>query len=57
MRAGNRPYNRGLRLDYFVCSAALLSEEGVDGMRVLDAWQDPDVPKGDHCPVGITVRL
>jgi len=57
VRAGNRPYNRGLRLDYFVCSESLLTEEGNGGVKVIDAWHDPDVPKGDHCPVGITFAL
>ena len=57
MRAGNRPFNRGLRLDYCVASARLLSPEGAEGLRVADAFiLDTDtVGCSDHGPVGLVL--
>lgn len=49
-RAGNRPKNRGWRLDYFLAPAAF------DASHILDAFQLPHVPGSDHCPVGVVVR-
>lgn len=49
-RAGNRPKNRGWRLDYWLAPAAF------DAAEVVDAWQLPHVPGSDHCPVGVAVR-
>lgn len=60
-RAGNRGVNKGLRLDYFVCSAALFGARGTaaahlpDGSpcaaRVVDSSIIPDFLGSDHCPV------
>lgn len=56
VRAGNRPLNRGMRLDYCLASRTL-----VDGKRgsVHDAFVlDQDtVGVSDHCPVGVVLRL
>ena len=49
-RAGNRPKNRGLRLDYFVTSERL---DVVDGF-ILDRLT---VGASDHAPLGVTVRV
>jgi len=49
-RAGNRPKNRGLRLDYFICSKRL---DVVDGFicEQTAPWAS------DHAPLGVTLRL
>lgn len=52
-RAGNRPFNRGLRLDYSLASSRLL--EATDGLRVSDALLLPSeatLGLSDHGPVG-----
>lgn len=63
VRAQNRPWNRGLRLDYFVASNNLFADS-IDGKNIpspsmKDAWIMDEVaaPQGDHCPVGITLNL
>ncbi|KAL3791296.1 hypothetical protein ACHAW5_006328 [Stephanodiscus triporus] len=50
-RAGNREPNKGLRLDYFICSRGLM-EDG-DGKKALvrDSYMVPDVLGSDHCPI------
>lgn len=56
VRAGNRPVNRGMRLDYCLVSKTLANEDcGV----VHDAFVlDRDtVGISDHCPVGVVLRL
>lgn len=52
-RAGNRPLNRGLRLDYFVVSEGLVGSG--PGLRLHDAWilDQATVGASDHCPVGL----
>ena len=52
VRAGNRQYNRGLRLDYFLASPAAATRG-----CVLDAFVLDHVAGSDHCPVGIDLRL
>ncbi|CAM9658539.1 unnamed protein product [Discosporangium mesarthrocarpum] len=51
MRAGNRAFNRGMRLDYCLASPTL-AEDAHDAF-VLDAT----VGVSDHCPVGCVLRL
>lgn len=53
-RAGNRPVNKGLRLDYTLASAKLF---GSSGLRVVDAFILDKVNGSDHAPVGITLAL
>ena len=50
-RAGNREPNKGLRLDYFICSSGLM-EDG-DGKKALvrDCYMVPDELGSDHCPI------
>jgi len=58
IRAGNRPKNRGLRLDYAVASRSLLSDEKVgEGPTLVDVFHLPEMSKGDHCPVGALLSL
>lgn len=48
VKAGNKPKNRGLRLDY------VLADKKV---KVLDAFISPEyAPTGDHCPCGIVIH-
>ncbi len=50
MRAGNRKFNRGMRIDY-----CLISSPG----HIVDAFlldEDTDLaPFSDHCPVGLSI--
>lgn len=52
IRAGNRPFNRGLRLDYVLTSGSL--KDGIHDAFILDG---DTVGVSDHCPVGAVVRL
>lgn len=54
VRAGNRPKNRGLRLDYAVVSESLVTQSGEEtsGPALVDVFHLPEMSKGDHCPVG-----
>lgn len=54
-RAGNREPNQGLRLDYFVCSPGLFSEDSPAVVR--DSYMLPDVHGSDHAPVVLEVEL
>ena len=58
VRAGNRPYNRGLRLDYSVASKRLLEPAAEPGaLRVADAFilGEDTVGVSDHSPVGLVL--
>ncbi len=50
MRAGNKKFNRGMRIDY-----CLISSPG----HIVDAFlldEDTDLaPLSDHCPVGLSI--
>ena len=56
-RAGNRPRNRGLRLDYFAATRVVVDDEEkvavTDGF-ILDALT---VGASDHAPIGVTLAL
>eukprot|EP00924_Labyrinthula_sp_SR-Ha-C_P004524 snap_masked-scaffold_1-processed-gene-3.11-mRNA-1 protein AED:0.04 eAED:0.07 QI:0/-1/0/1/-1/1/1/0/331 len=60
-RSGNRPPNKGLRLDYILASPSLLNEESKD--KIVDVFHldnlDRDGSWGisDHCPVGFLLKL
>ena len=59
-RAGNKPRNRGLRLDYFAASERIAAGAGGGGgVRVVDSFVlDKLVAEAsDHAPVGITLAL
>ena len=55
--SAQRGPNKGLRLDYFLCSPALFEESAP--VVVHDVWHDVKSTKGvsDHCPIGLTLRL
>ena len=57
MRAGNRQYNKGLRLDYVVTSAKMMDDKE-EGPKLIDSFILDESPAfSDHCPVGCTVQL
>ena len=56
VRAGNRPFNKGLRLDYTLASRRLF-DGGSDGVEVVDAFILDACEGSDHCPVGISLAL
>ncbi len=60
-RAGNRPGNKGLRLDYWLVPGALAAGKGA--LQLHDSYILHDqlvLPEGkwasDHCPVGLELR-
>jgi len=62
MRAGNRPFNRGMRLDYFLASRNMMrgKGEGKKGVpRVLDSFilDQATVGLSDHAPVGVLLEV
>jgi len=58
-RAGNRAPNKGLRLDYFVCSKALLNKGEDSSQRVLvrDSYMITDQVGSDHCPIVLELEI
>eukprot|EP00571_Detonula_confervacea_P009024 CAMPEP_0172315242 /NCGR_PEP_ID=MMETSP1058-20130122/24562_1 /TAXON_ID=83371 /ORGANISM="Detonula confervacea, Strain CCMP 353" /LENGTH=485 /DNA_ID=CAMNT_0013029289 /DNA_START=185 /DNA_END=1642 /DNA_ORIENTATION=- len=56
-RAGNREPNKGLRLDYFICSKELM-EDG-DGKKALvrDSYILPEELGSDHCPIVLEIEI
>ena len=52
-RADNRPENKGLRIDYFVCSSTLFD----GGANVVhDSYVAPKLTScSDHCPIGLVI--
>ena len=62
-RVGNRPKNRGLRLDYFLASARAFANDGEEtttaDVQVLDGYilDRLTVGASDHAPLGVTLAL
>ena len=54
-RAGNREPNKGLRLDYFICSPNLLDAN--EAVVVRDSYMLYDVVGSDHCPVVLELEI
>jgi len=54
-RAGNRPPNKGLRLDYFICDSSFFDE----GSNVVprDSYMLNEQEGSDHCPVILELEL
>jgi len=56
-----RKDNRGLRLDYFICSGDLFphSSGGEGGPQVVDSFivHEDTVGCSDHCPIMLTLRI
>lgn len=58
-RAGNREPNKGLRLDYFICSKDMILKGGDnDGRKAIvrDSFMVPDQLGSDHCPIILVSR-
>ena len=62
VRAGNRPFNRGLRLDYCVASTSMLAghkDRKDEFPSVVDSYLLNDAGKypafSDHCPIGCII--
>lgn len=55
VRAGNRPVNKGLRLDYFICSKNMFEED--QKVTVRDSYILPDQMGSDHCPIVLELEV
>ena len=61
VRAGNKPFNRGLRLDYFVASRELVHDEkgseggGTKSVRVVDTTILDEFVALDHAAIALTL--
>lgn len=55
-RAGNRPPNRGIRLDYFIASKSMATQ---DGVSLFDCYHLPEDTVGcsDHAPIVLVLSL
>ncbi len=57
-RAGNRAPNKGLRLDYFICSKKLFdSDEQDNKVLVRDSYMIHDQVGSDHCPLVLELEI
>ena len=56
-RAGNREPNKGLRLDYFICSQELMEDGDGKNAVVRDSYMLPDFEGSDHGPVVLEVEI
>ena len=56
-RAGNREPNKGLRLDYFICSKDMLKETKDSKVVVRDSYMIPDQKGSDHCPIVLELEI
>jgi len=54
-RAGNREPNKGLRLDYFICSEDFFDDKGK--VTVRDSYMISEQDGSDHCPVVLEVEI
>ncbi|KAL7531738.1 hypothetical protein ACHAXR_004205, partial [Thalassiosira sp. AJA248-18] len=55
-RAGNREPNKGLRLDYFICSKEMMEDDGKK-VCVRDSYIVPDELGSDHCPIVLEIEI
>jgi len=55
VRAGNRPYNKGLRLDYTLASKRMF--DATSDVSIADSFILDKITGSDHAPVGITLTL
>ena len=56
-RAGNREPNKGLRLDYFICSKGMLKDSKDNKVVVRDSYMIPDQKGSDHCPIVLELEI
>ena len=56
-RSNARPVNKGLRLDYFICSEDLI--DSTNDVCIHDCYILQDECEGisDHCPLLLTVKV
>ncbi|CAK9014628.1 unnamed protein product [Durusdinium trenchii] len=54
-RAKNRPPNKGLRLDYFLCSRRLFNQSSEAFVR--NSWVLNSFGGSDHCPISCVLSL
>jgi exodeoxyribonuclease III len=54
-RAGNRPVNKGLRLDYFICHPDFFKADSP--VVVRDCYMDFEQAGSDHCPVILEIAM
>jgi exodeoxyribonuclease III len=54
-RASNRPPNKGLRLDYFICDPDMFAD--VSPVVVRDSYMDYAQEGSDHCPVILELEI
>ena len=56
-RAGNREPNKGLRLDYFICSKDLMEEKDGRKAVVRDSYIVHEELGSDHCPIVLEIEV
>eukprot|EP00557_Chaetoceros_sp_GSL56_P006319 CAMPEP_0176499358 /NCGR_PEP_ID=MMETSP0200_2-20121128/12883_1 /TAXON_ID=947934 /ORGANISM="Chaetoceros sp., Strain GSL56" /LENGTH=508 /DNA_ID=CAMNT_0017897769 /DNA_START=241 /DNA_END=1767 /DNA_ORIENTATION=+ len=56
-RAGNRAPNKGLRLDYFICSNSLFEDTKDAKVLVRDSYMIPEQEGSDHCPIVLELEI
>jgi len=56
-RAGNREPNKGLRLDYFICSKDLMEDNDGQKAVIRDSYMIPDLVGSDHCPIVLEIEM
>jgi len=58
-RAGGRPFNRGLRLDYFCVPETIAKPNGHHGVTLFDSFilEKTTLGASDHCPVGLVLKV
>jgi exodeoxyribonuclease III len=59
MRSNARPVNKGLRLDYFVCSNDMVPKEDSEKAEIFDSFilHEETVGLSDHCPIMLVVKV
>jgi len=56
-RAGNRLPNKGLRIDYFICSRELMEDNAERKVVVRDSYMVTDQSGSDHCPIVLEMEI
>ena len=56
-RAGNRAPNKGLRLDYFICSESMMHDGDGSSVVVRDSYIVHDHVGSDHCPIVLELEI
>lgn len=56
-RAGNKAPNKGLRIDYFICSKTLFEDSEDKKVLVRDSYMIPEQEGSDHCPIVLELEI